>query len=402
MIRRLLLILVTACLLAPGALAHERSRSTSSWQIDETGLSGVFLLPARQATIFLSLFPEGTALEEAFRLRLVEGLQVSRDGQACLLDGVPVVRLLPDGRLRGTLRWSCDADATTETAIRVSVFSPFSPNHVHFLSVEGEIANGQEFLLTRQRMTAHISPAGRPAGVLSRVADYFRLGFEHILGGLDHLAFLAALLLIITGWRRLLDVTLGFTLGHSVTLSLAALGLVAPPGAAIEALIGFSILFVAAEAALADRPVGLRLIAGVVLAILVLALVNLVGPSPFPTAMWLGLAAMTAGYLGWLGAGGRARHTAVFMSSGFGLVHGVGFAGILLEIELDRSDLLPALLGFNIGVEAGQIAFVLVLVAGLSVLRRVLPEARLEQGRYLAIALLAGLGIFWMISRALG
>ena len=89
MIRRLALLLVAFCLVLPAAHAHERSRSTSSWVVTDDQVHSVFLLDARQATLFLGLFPDGTSLEAAFRTRLIDGLGVSRGGQACEIASVP-------------------------------------------------------------------------------------------------------------------------------------------------------------------------------------------------------------------------------------------------------------------------------------------------------------------------
>lgn len=394
---RLLFSLVLLLGLTGTATAHERSRSNSAWTETDAGLSGQIYLDARQATLFLSLSDDGTTLETAYQQRLVDGLRVARGGSDCTLDGPPSVRLRADGRLEGRASWTCTEQGLLE--IDVQVFSPLSANHVHFISLEAA-SSVQERILSRGQTTAyfgdgaHASPAGW--------TGFLVLGFEHILGGPDHVAFVLGLMLIVSGWRRLMLVTLGFTLGHSVTLALAVLGWVSPPGAAIESLIGFSILFIAAEAALSKSPEFRQLGWGGGAVLLVLAGVSMLAGGLLTWPVWLGLIVLTVFYFHWLGQGGRMDFAAPMLSGGFGLVHGVGFAGILLEIDISDEQLLPSLLSFNAGVELGQLAIVITVLAGLAVLRLFTPERGFLWGRSVMIAALAGVGTFWFIGRAFG
>ncbi|HSG34038.1 MAG TPA: HupE/UreJ family protein, partial [Sphingomonadaceae bacterium] len=140
--------------------------------------------------------------------------------------------------------------------------------------------------------------------LLQVAQDYLQLGIEHIWTGIDHLLFVAGLLLLAGTMRRVLLAVTGFTIAHSLTLSLAALELVRLPIAPVEAVIALSILFLARE---------------------------IVAPHPD------GLA---------------ARHP-ILVSSSFGLLHGFGFAAVLQEIGLPRGELATGLLSFNIGVEIG-------------------------------------------------
>ena len=156
-----------------------------------------------------------------------------------------------------------------------------------------------------------LPPAQRRTDV---AAGYLALGIEHLLTGWDHLAFVLGLVLLVKGRRRLLATITAFTLGHSVTLSLAALGLVRLPPAPIEAAIALSILVLAVELARRDRP-------------------TVLGRRP-----WL-------------------------MAAGFGLLHGLGFAGALAQVGLPAREIPLALVSFNTGIELGQIAFVVAAVA---------------------------------------
>jgi len=397
--RAFLALLVVFVSLAAPATAHERSRSISNWQEIEGGMAGEFLLDARQATLFLATLPPDTSLEDAFRIRLVEGLRVWRDGGLCSLAAPPAVRLLGDGRLQGRAAWACEAEAGP-VEVDVRVYSPVSPNHVHFLQAQMDLGERQEFVLTRGNTMARISVTGGALPLTRRLGRYISLGVTHILGGPDHLAFLLALLLIVATWRKLLTATLGFTLGHSVTLALAYLGLINPPGAAIEALIGFSILFVAGEAAFQSARPDRRTVVLVTAGLLAIGLANSALVGTVPVAVWLGLAVFTGSYLAWLEAGGDVRRTIPAFSAGFGLIHGVGFAGILLELELPRGDQVAALFGFNLGVELGQLIFVVMVGLLLVLTRQILPDRILTYGRLAAIALLSAAGGYWFLVRA--
>jgi hypothetical protein len=184
-------------------------------------------------------------------------------------------------------------------------------------------------------------------------ATYFWLGTEHILLGIDHLLFVTGLLFLVSGWRRLLGTVTAFTLAHSITLAGASLGFLSAPSALIEALIALSIVVVAAEAVLKNRG---------------------------ETAMGLRRP--------WL------------IAFGFGLLHGFGFAGALTDIGLPPEAVPAALLFFNLGVEAGQIAFIAVLLIALRVAGYLMPrsEKALRHVVPMIIGVMAG---FWTVERTL-
>lgn len=181
-------------------------------------------------------------------------------------------------------------------------------------------------------------------------ASYVHLGVEHILTGFDHLLFVLGLLLLIRARRRLFWTLTSFTLGHSVTLSLAALGFVRFPQAPAEAAIAATIFILAVEL---TRP---------------------------PAAASL------------------LRRRPWAMAALFGLLHGLGFAGALLEIGLPQGDVPLALAAFNVGIEAGQVAFVAVVLAAAAALRRmhVDPPAMLSSAPAYAIG---SLSAFWFFAR---
>jgi hydrogenase/urease accessory protein HupE len=181
--------------------------------------------------------------------------------------------------------------------------------------------------------------------------SYLVLGVEHILGGVDHLLFVLALLLIVSGGKRILLTITAFTVAHSITLVAATLGWMHVPGPPVEALIALSIVFVAAE--------------------------------------------IVHGLRGKPGLTARAPWVVAFS---FGLLHGFGFAGALAEVGLPQKAIPIALLTFNVGVELGQLMFVAAALLAGAVLRRV----SLPRPGWVPFAIPYAIGcvaMFWVIER---
>lgn len=195
-----------------------------------------------------------------------------------------------------------------------------------------------------------------PAGTFEIAWSYTVLGVEHILGGIDHLLFVFALLLVVSGGKRIVITITAFTVAHSITLIAASLGWVSVPGPPVEAIIALSIVFVAAEV--------LRGLQG----------------SPGMTA--------------------RAPWVVAFS---FGLLHGFGFAGALAETGLPQTSIPVALLMFNVGVEIGQLLFVAAILIVAAVGRRlvtkppgwVVPAAAYSVGTIAAFWTIERVASFW-------
>jgi hydrogenase/urease accessory protein HupE len=185
----------------------------------------------------------------------------------------------------------------------------------------------------------------REAGLRGPVAlPLFRLGIEHILTGYDHLLFLLGLILVGGRLGPLLVVVTAFTLAHSLTLGLAALGAWAPSPGFVEPAIALSIAYVGVE--------------------------------------------------NWFVRDASRRWLITFP---FGLVHGFGFAGALQEISLPASQVPVALAAFNVGVEAGQVAVLAAVLPGILWLSRRRWFA--DRGMKAASAAIAAAGLFWFVTR---
>jgi hypothetical protein len=213
-----------------------------------------------------------------------------------------------------------------------------------------EFADGRvQTQLLRPSDAAFTVPARRPALDIAR--DYVVMGVGHILGGYDHLLFVLGLLLLVGGFAPLIKTITAFTLAHSLTLGLATLGLVHVPQAPVEAAIALSIVFLARELIEKQR-----------------------------------------------GRPGLASRRPWLMSFGFGLLHGFGFAGALSAVGLPQGDIPLALAGFNIGVEAGQILFVVAALLVVALVRRAATRAPAWVRSVPAYGI-GSLAAFWLIAR---
>jgi hydrogenase/urease accessory protein HupE len=190
-------------------------------------------------------------------------------------------------------------------------------------------------------------------GKLQVALTYLSLGVEHILFGIDHLLFVLALLIIVTGRRRLLGTITAFTLAHSITLVAATLGLLYVPQTPVEAVIALSIVFVASEIVHSRQ-----------------------------------------------GRPGITERKPWIVAFVFGLLHGFGFAGALTELGLPEQSIPVALLFFNVGVEVGQLMFIAAAFAVFFIVRplnRMLPDWSWRIAPYV----IGSLAAFWTIERVL-
>ena len=385
---RFALALLAWIALAAPALAHTASRSFSAWTIDGARLDGVVETDARRVTQLAGIVP-GTDFSTLLSNHVRSSVRAIQGDAACQMEG-PTAAPADLGSVRVALTFVCPRPiAQAATRLEIRLFEGISPGHIHYVRIDGPTPI--EAALSQANATIAVSGPAGPGSFFGFVAS----GTEHVLGGFDHLAFLAALALLAgTAWRVALAAT-GFTIGHSITLGLVTFGVVTPNEAAVEMLIGFTIAFAAAEAL--GGTVTLRralAIAGIVLALPLAA--QAFGFSPPPLPVYLG-AAVFAGCASLIGAE-RARRGAPVLAGLFGLVHGAGFAGALGVLKLPPDRIVPALFGFNVGVELGQLIALGVLGLAAALASRAPPSVRplLRDG---FAAILIGLGTYWFAER---
>jgi hypothetical protein len=263
----------------------------------------------------------------------------------CQLHWTPPAEITADAKVqRGTLR--CAAPGLGNAELHITGLNQSLIDVL--LRVQWLDGNIQQQLIQRHRPYTSLYK-----NTSLQTPAYLSLGIEHILEGYDHLLFVAALMLLVTGMWTLLKTITAFTLAHSLTLALATLGLVKVPATPVETLIALSIALLAAEAIQNRR----------------------------------GKPSLTA------------RHPWV-IAFGFGLLHGLGFAGALAEIGLPQSDIPMALLLFNVGIELGQLVFISVIWL-ISLTTKNLSAIQLNRLFYFPAYTIGTVGAFWGIERML-
>jgi hypothetical protein len=397
-----LLAFLTALAFAVSASAHDRSISYSTWDIRGRQAH----ITVRLAELDLSRLPWAATtneqLDAAVGAYVTEQLQLRAGDIVCAVADGP--RRLEATAGRAAYEWRVECPPSGALQIVSGLLLEVAPSHLHFARVARDGSPFLERVLSVDEPTWPLSGSSadsqEPLG--TSLAGYVALGVEHIWSGYDHLAFLLALLLVASSLREIATVVTGFTVAHSITLAVAVLGYMRPAPAPIEALIGLSIALVAAE----DMwLVGGRqrmlpwLIAG---ALACSSWLAWAGYGRVPTLALAGLALFSICYFSLVGRVARPAPLRWAIAFVFGLVHGFGFAAVLLEANLSPDRLTRALFGFNVGVELGQLAFVAVIWP----LLRLAARARSARLHDLIVefgsAAVFGVGLFWFVSRAYG
>ena len=239
--------------------------------------------------------------------------------ERCRALGVPVVRDAARG-VETTWTVDCGAGGLVDATLGVDgLVAPLSAV-VRVVFEDGRSVDG----LVTAGAPDFVVPGEPDRAAIVR--SYVGLGLEHIATGMDHLLFVFGLVLLASTWRRIAATVTAFTVGHSVTLALAVFGWVRVPARPVELAIAISVLLVAIEVARHED------------------------------------------------ASAREMARPWTFAAGFGLLHGLGFASGLSGAGLRAGALALGLLAFNVGIELGQLAFVLVVIAVALPLRRLLPS----------------------------
>lgn len=345
-------MILFAMLCSRAVVAHPAPFSYLDVRLSSTGLTGTLVLHDFDVAHELSLAAPDPLLDQAalsryaaqiitiVRARLVMNV----DGRDVVWD-VTGVRALPE-RPAIEVGWRVPLGGVPgRVAIRAALF-PYDANHQTFVNVyEGDVLTRQD-ILNAERPSGEYYAGGRQ-GAVAVFRAFTGAGIHHIAVGPDHILFVVGLLLLGGSLPRLLGIVTAFTVGHSVTLSLAALNIVVLPARIVEPAIALSIVYVGADSLLATA---------------------------------------------------NARDVRAWIALFFGLVHGFGFASVLREIGLPPRALGISLFSFNLGVEIGQ-ALIVVFVASLMAIvrtRRPKLAQRLVTGG--SIVVIAA-GAYWFVQR---
>lgn len=336
------------CMMLPAspALAHTTGTGLAAISLqDDQVLYRLSVVPDQLAEPATQVLTGALAQEQPSLNKLTdwlrEHLRLKAAGEPCATTSVAVTAQA-DARAVVELRLRCPK-LRGRLELSDSLNQVFGDHYRSIVSLQHSDGRREERVLQEKTRAAQFELGGDDGP--RYWLDFIELGARHIVSGADHLLFLAALLLGARALWPALGVVTAFTIAHSVTLALAVLGLVNVPPIIVEPLIAASIIWVGVQNWLA-RP------------------------------------------------GGRWPISFVF-----GLVHGLGFAGGLIELQLPRESLLRALIGFNVGVELAQIV-VVVLGAPLFLLIWRRPAQSIPN-KLLALVLI-GLGAYWLVQRLLG
>ena len=316
---------------------------------------------------------------------------------SCELDQGPYLRSsLTTGYV--SLRWRqvCDKEPAE---ILFNLFFSEDSAHVHIatINIDKQPYPEKIFTVSSRSWNQSSSLNKEKISAYSSFYDYLELGVKHILTGLDHIAFLVGLLLLNLKRKNLIIVITGFTIGHSITLALGALNYITPASSFVESLIGYSIVVVAIECVASITKqytlYNRYLLYSWILFILLFALY---GNQKYILGL-LGLGMFSYCYFG-LSERFHNQKLILIVTMLFGLVHGFGFAGNLSSIGLMQDRFIPALVGFNLGVEVGQILIILTLFVLMYLLKRLI-SFKVEILRIYAASGLACLGVYWFVER---
>jgi hypothetical protein len=389
--------------LGPGfsvpAFAHTRSETHSAWQIQGTTVHLQFTVPDLEAK---RVTPDGDmpSVEQLGRY-VADHVGALSGDQACKMTEGPRPVASAPGYRRYEFAFECpDAD---NIKVNSSAFFELVESHTDFAQIQTDRGDFIEQLITKDQQTLDVSASVASPLQNAGFLEFMQMGIMHIFTGVDHMSFMLGLVLISRRVRDLLFVVTGFTLGHSLTLGLAVTGILRPEAQYIDALVALTIALIGAEN-LGDsthKPLFVALAMGGIL--FAMALAQYLGaPVTMPMLLLIGGGLFSANYLMLTGHLRDAARVRLLMTLVFGLIHGFGFASNLLEMKLPSGRLTELLLGFNLGVEVGQVTVVMsaILVAYLLVkLRLGVPRPILTD---VAASFLVGEGLYWFLGRTVG
>ena len=396
------LILIT---ISKFSYAHYFSESYSNWIISDNKVSATFTILKLEATRVLQIdkfqeigqekqLSEGEVFLEYFKPRI----SVLESSKECLLDNEP--SLISGKDEYHTIELSYLCASTNSIKIINNVLFDIAQSHVHLsrISINDQILEKALFY-NDQTIFINDLKTKKEKSFVDSLTNFISTGMNHILTGFDHLIFLMGLIILVNNFKHLLIVITGFTLGHSVTLALVALNIVVPNTLMIEALIGFTILFIAAEYMMKEEKNFIPIIA-ILLSILTFAAISSLFLQISMTLIsFMALILITIGYFGILRNLENKGSFRVIITSLFGVIHGFGFGTFLFNSEFDQTNIISALFGFNLGVEIGQIIFLMIFILLNLSLIKLLKSKNHQYLMQALMIIVSSLGFYWFIQR---
>ena len=378
--------------------SHQRSESYSKWSVEEdendTLVNVAFTI--RLSNLNKLEGPLVGEWEDRISAYIISSFTTDSD---CLQESKHrVMTSRADDIFR--VSWTLSCNQMLEE-IKTNVFFDRDPTHSHIARYIYDLNLSTEKLFTTQTKTWNLKDiySSKESSVNSSFKEYVLLGIKHISTGYDHLAFLFGLLLLNQRLKRLVLAITGFTLGHSLTLSLAVLDLVRPVNSFIEALIGFSIALLGLEFLIRHSKSNSTYVKNISYFLFLFLLLYFIFSGGSNSLGLLGLFIFSFCYLT-LVSKNLSSFFSLFIASIFGLIHGFGFGGFLFDVGFSEDNILKTLFGFNLGVEIGQLmamSLFILIIFGISKL----DIKNKEYINPLLATFLVTLGTYWFVYRVI-
>ena len=384
--------------------AHYFSESFSKWNVVDNKVEANFSLLTLESTRIFQvenyqkiMFEENLSETDVFKIYLSQHLKVTSEGKNCsLVDEIKELNS-QEGSLNLSLKFECPSNK--EIKIINNALFNLVQSHIHIARVYIDNRLYTEKALFFNDQSIDLNEEKENNSFSNSFYKFFSLGLDHILSGYDHLLFILGLLLLVTNLKRLLLVITGFTIGHSLTLSLSVINIIQVKSSLVEALIGYTIMFVGLEYLYKknnDHRISVLFIT--ILSLLLLIFGHLINPS-FPYFLVSGILLFSLGYFYLLINLKSENNLLSIITIIFGLIHGFGFGGFLLGSKISSENIFSGLLGFNLGVEVGQIIFVLLILLIYKLLMTLKITKIIDVMKNLSFFAVVLFGFFFFIQR---
>ena len=398
------LIVLIFLLFNSQAHSHYFSESFSKWNIMGSDITANFSILELEATRILQvkeyekmLINNELSEKDIFKIYLHDHVHIYSADIKCKSSNDISELSSDEGYLRYELTFLCPSKENIKI-VNNALFNVIQ-SHIHIARIYVENKLLTEKALFFNDQSVDISEKETELSFFSSFKNFFYSGLNHILSGYDHLLFILGLLIIVTNLNRLILVITGFTIGHSITLFLSLVDIVQVNANIVESLIGFTIMFVGLEYFYKHNNGKLLSIGYLVLLLPMLFVLSFFTNIQFSGLLMMGLLLFSLGYFFLKVNLENSDNLLILITIVFGLIHGFGFGGFLLNTEINSGNILSGLLGFNLGVEFGQILFVLGVLLIFKLVSFIRLNFIINLFKDTSFALLICFGLYFFIQR---
>ena len=386
------------------AQSHYFSESFSKWNINGKSVVAQYSILELEATRIFKvdsyqkiMYENKLSERDVFKIYLRQHIQVLSENNVCKMKDDIRDIASQEGYLNVEIQFHCESEEDIKI-INNAMFNLIQ-GHIHIARVYVDNNLFIEKALFFNDQSLEIKENVNENSFIKSFGSFFNTGMNHILSGYDHLLFILGLLLIVSHFRKLILVITGFTIGHSLTLSLAVFDLIQINSKLVEALIGYTIMFVGLEYFTKKNNNIVSSVIFVILLNLLLLIVSLMLGISLSSALILGVVIFSISYLFFINNYKNENKFIVIITIIFGLIHGLGFGGFLLGSGINDENIVSGLLGFNLGVEFGQIAFILFTLLTFKILSLLKLNKIISLTKNTAFVFIISLGLYFYIQR---